>query len=113
MISQECRNAIEEASKLLKPYKSYKFIRNALAIMNDAVYMEDWKISHKIYEERRKNREKELLAAFKEGKIIQYCYSRNRGKKPLIYDDLPKEKVRNFIEHGMWEYMKIKDEAEC
>jgi len=112
MISQECREAINEATKILKPFSNYKFIRKVLDIMNDTVYVEDWKESRKIYEERKKKREKELLTAFKEGKTIQYCYARNRGKKPLIWDDLPKKKVRNFIEHDMWEYMKIKDEKE-
>lgn len=113
MISKECREAIIEATKILKPYRSYKFIRNALAIMNDAVYMEDLKMSRKAYEEKRKTREKELLTAFKEGKTIQYCYSRNRNKKPLVWDDLPREKVRNFIEHDMWDYMKIKGEDDA
>lgn len=112
MISQECRDAIEEASKLLEPYVSYKFIGKALDIMKGAVLREDWDLSRKAYEERRKNREKKLLAAFEEGKIIQYCYARNRGKKHLIWDDLPKNKVLNFIEHGMWEYMKIKGETD-
>lgn len=114
MISKECREAIIEATKILKPYKSYKFIRNALAIINDAVYMEDWKISRNAYEEKRRNREIELLNAFlNKGKTIQYCYSRNRNKKPLVWDDIPKEKVRNFIEHGMWDYMKIKGEDDA
>jgi hypothetical protein len=30
-----------------------------------------------------------------------------------VWDDLPKEKAYRFIEHGMWDYMKIKDEDEC
>ena len=113
MISQECRNAIKEASKLLEPFSNYKFIRTVLSIMNGAVYREDEKIAYKEYVERERKGEKALLDAFEEGKTIQYCYARNRGKQPPIWDDLPREKVRNYIEHGRWEYMKIKDEVEC
>jgi hypothetical protein len=113
MISQECRDAINDASKLLEPYKNYKFIKKALDVMHYPVYREDEKIAYEAYEKKRKYREKELLTALNENKTIQYCYSRNRDKKPLVWDDLPKEKAYRFIEHGMWDYMKIKDEDEC
>lgn len=112
MISQECRDAIEEASKLLEPYKNYKFIKKALDVMHWPVYQEDKKIAYEEYKKREQKGEKELLDAFEKGKTIQYCYARNRGKE-WKWGDLPREKVRNYIEHGMWEYMKIKDEAEC
>lgn len=112
MISKECREAIDKATEILEPFSDYKFIKKVLRIMSDTVYVEDWKESRKVYEEKRKSREKELLTAFEEGKTIQYCYARNQGKKPLVWDDLPEKKVRNYIEHGMWEYMKIKDEVD-
>lgn len=113
MISKECREAINEATAMLKPFSNYKFIKMALDFMHRAVYREDEKIAYEEYKKREQKGEKELLDAFEEGKTIQYCYARNRGKQPLIWDDLPREKVRNYIEHGMWEYMKIKDEVEC
>ena len=112
MISQECRDAIKEASKLLEPYKNYKFIKKALDAMHWPVYREDEKIAYEEYKKREQKGEKELLDAFEEGKTIQYCYARNRGAE-WKWSDLPREKVRNYIEHGMWEYMKIKDEVEC
>ena len=112
MISKECRGAIDKATEILEPFSDYKFIKKVLRIMSDTVYVEDWKVSRKAYEEKRKSREKELLTAFEEGKTIQYCYARNQGKKPLIWDDLPEKKVRNYIEHGMWDYMKIKGEVD-
>lgn len=114
MISKECREAINKATKILEPFSKYKFIDKSLKCMNEVVYREDWKIACKSYEKKRRAREIELLYAFlNEGKTIQYCYSRNRNKKPLIWDDIPKEKVRNFIEHGMWNYMKIKGEDDA
>lgn len=111
MISQECRDAIKEASKLLEPFTNYKFIEKALTNMNSAVLREDHKIAYKAYEAKRLKAEKELLTALKEGKTLQYCYSRNRDKNPPIWDDLPKEKAYNFIEHGQWEYMRIKGDS--
>lgn len=113
MISKECREAISKATSVLEPFLNYKFIGKALKCMNEAVFREDWKITCKAYEEKRKSREIELLSAFlNKGKTIQYCYSKNRNKKPLVWDDIPKEKVRNFIEYGMWDYMKVKGESD-
>lgn len=108
MISKECREAIDKAAEILEPFSNYKFIEKALKNMRSAVYREDWKIKYEEYVKREQKGEKELLDAFEKGKTIQYCYSRNRDKNPRIWDDLPKEKVRNFIEHGQWEYMRIK-----
>ena len=112
MISQECRDAIKEASKLLEPFTNYKFIEKALRDMNWPVLREDHKIAYNAYETKRLKAEEVLLTALKEGKTLQYCYSRNRDKNPSIWDDLPKEKAYNFIEHGQWEYMRIKDETD-
>jgi hypothetical protein len=111
MISQECRDAIKEASKLLEPFTNYKFIEKALTDMNSPIWREDRKIAYKAYEAKRLKAEEELLTALKEGKTLQYCYSRNRDKNPPIWDDLPKEKAYNFIEHGQWEYMRIKGDS--
>ena len=109
MISKECREAIDKAIEILKPFSNYKFVEKAMEVLSWPVLREDRKIAYKEYKEKEQKGEKELLDAFEKGKTIQYCYSRNRDKNPRIWDDLPKEKVRSFIEHGQWEYMRIKD----
>jgi hypothetical protein len=112
LISTECRNAISNVYDLLEPYSNYDFIKNALDTLKSGVANDDWETNIKIYQNKRRKREKILLSALKEGKTVQYCYSRDWDITPRKWIDLPSKKAYNFIEHGMWDQMKVKDEED-